>query len=184
MDKYGPICKELISFLPTSTFSQRRMWAIRIIEENVPLTELSMLLSEDRKVATRFLWLLSDVGTEHPPTLLESLPSLLALCEQTGKMEYVRSFVSYWRIVGVPEQNEARALDYLFEWFMSPTINVTTKSRALFVLYDLTKKYPELRTELRASIESQLNHYSHDFKRRCEKIIVKLTESHPSEEKA
>ena len=74
----------------------------------------------------------------------------------------------------VGDQNEARAIDLLFSWLQSANTNVTTKSRALLVLFRLTKKYPELRNELKICIEEQMDRYTVDFAKRAKKILNEL----------
>ena len=54
--------KELESSLPASTGEKRKMWATTIIEKDIDIKDLSKLLKCEQKIATRFLWLLSEIG--------------------------------------------------------------------------------------------------------------------------
>ena len=74
--------KELESLLPTSTSEQRGRWVKIIVEKEVDIKYLSKLLGCEHKIATRFLWLLSEIGIYNPTKLLNALPFLLDLCEQ------------------------------------------------------------------------------------------------------
>ncbi|MCC6413382.1 MAG: hypothetical protein IT270_17100 [Saprospiraceae bacterium] len=165
--------KELELLLPTSSAEQRRQWSATIIENNIDVKELAQLLKGDPKIATRFFWLLSELGTIHPNRLLVELPFLLEFCEQLNPV-YKTSFASFWHIAGVPEANEGQAIDLLFQWLISADTNVTIKSRSIWVLVKLTKKYPELKDELVLCLNDQLDKYTKDFKKRVGKILREI----------
>ena len=169
---------ELISVLkvdlPTSTGEQRKKWAKEILLNKVSIMSLSQLVQEDKKVATRFLWLLSDIGEIEPDRLLIELPDLLNLCFQKNKNSFITSFATFWNISGVPKVNEAQAIDLLFTWVLSKETNVTTKSRSINVLLQLTKKYPELKNELKNALENQVNQYSINYRNKLLKVLNKL----------
>ncbi len=165
---------ELQLSLPSSTLEQRKIWITTILENNISLAELADLLKCDKKIATRFLWLLSELGMTYPDKLFTELPFLLRFCENANPV-YLQSFANYWRFAGVPEENEAEVIEILFHWILSPEINVTIKSRAIFVLFELTKKYPELKSEMRLCLEDQKDNYSKDFQKRVEKVLIELS---------
>lgn len=165
---------ELKSSLPKSTAREKHIWAAIIIERGFEIKTLSALLLCEKEVALPFSWLLSDIGILSPDTLLKDLPYLFELSDKVRHFNFKLSFASYWRLCGVPPENEAEAIDLLFEWLRSPGVNVTTKSRASFVLLNLTKKYPELKDELKISLQEQMEHQTKDFRKRAEKIIAEL----------
>ncbi|MES2616978.1 MAG: hypothetical protein V4613_03815 [Bacteroidota bacterium] len=167
--------QELQTALPTSTFEQRKIWLANIIENNIQIKDLAQLLLCEHKIATRFQWMLSELGLLYPKKLLSELPYLLEFSKQINPA-YKTSFASFWRIAGVPTENEAVAIDLLFQWLISPTTNVTTKSRSLWVLEKLTDKYPELKNELKLCLIDQMDKYSPDFKKRVNKVLEKLNQ--------
>lgn len=165
--------KQLESSLSTSTGHQRKKWATKIIEKDIEIKNLSGLLNCDQKIATRFLWMLSDVGILEPKKLLRELPILLNLCEDLNP-NYKTSFASFWLYTGVPTENEGIAINLLFSWILSTDTNITIKSRSLLVLFELTKKYPELKSELILCIKDQMGKYTKDFEKRTNKILLQL----------
>lgn len=168
--------KELESSLPASTEEDRKIWATRIVEQDLDLSDFFSLLKCDYKIASRFLWLLGRIGMEHPEKLLTALPSLLKFSDQIAP-KYKTSFANYWLLSGVPQENEGQAIDLLFKWLLAPDTNVTIKSRSASVLLRLIKKYPELRNELKLCLEDQMDKYSKEFKRKSTKIIAELDET-------
>lgn len=166
---------ELKSSLPKSSYEQRKKWATFIIEENIDLKELSELIKCEKEIATKFMWLLSDIAILSPNKLLTELPYLLSVCN-TFKQDHKIYFASFWLYVGVPPENEGEAIDLLFQFIVSPKTNVTVKSRSALVLFNLTKKYPELKNELRYSLKEQLYKHSNDFDKRVAKILKLIDE--------
>ena len=164
---------ELESSLATSTEAQRQMWAATIIEKDIDLKDLSNLLKCERKTASRFLWMLSGIGLLNPNKLFAALPFLLGFCNEVNP-DYKTSFANFWLIAGVPSENEGTAIDLLFQWLLSADTNVTTKSRSILVLYNLTKKYPELNHELKLCLEDQVDKYTNAFKKRTAKILAQM----------
>jgi hypothetical protein len=165
--------EELLGSLPSSDGVKRKLWAERIVYESIDLKLLYGLLREDKKVATRFLWLLSDIGLLAPGYLLLQLPDLFAYCQHNHK-DYLSSFASYWLYVGVPEQQEAQAIDVLFQCLYSGQSNTTLKSRSMWVLAKLSQKHPELKNELRFCLEDQKDKYTADFAKRVDKILLQI----------
>jgi hypothetical protein len=163
----------LESNLPASTGKQRIIWAQFILEEKINLRPLYCLLGGDAKIAARFLWLLSDLAIADPSYMLKELPSLWLHCKDF-KTELKQSFASLWRLAGVPEENEVAAIELLFHLLSDPGVNSTMKSRSMLVLFELTKKYPDLKNEFRLSLNSLADQYSRDFKKRVQNIILKL----------
>lgn len=119
------------------------------------------------------MWFLTEIGMLDPDKLFESLPFLLKLCDQLDPV-YKQSFASYWLIAGIPKVQETQAIDLCFEWLISADTNVTIKSRAIWVLLKLTKKYPELKNELKLCIKDQMDKYSKEFEKRAIKILKEL----------
>lgn len=170
---YRDFYRELEASLPKSTEMQRQAWATIIINHDIDLKELSHLLFGEKKVATRFLWMLSGIGIIKPAKLVGVLPFLLEL---SGELDpaYRTAFANYWLIAGVPPENEAQAIDLSFQWLMDAGVTVTIKSRALFVLFNLTEKYPEIKNELVLCLEDQMDKHSKDFRKRALKVLNEL----------
>ena len=165
--------KELESILPASNGDERKFWVTSIIEKDIDIKDLSGLLIGEYKVASRFLWLLSEIGISNPDKLFAALPFLLDFTDDLNPV-YKTSFANFWLIAGIPPENEGKAIDLSFQWLLSNETNVTIKSRSVLVLFKLTKKYPELKDELRLCLIDQMDRYSNKFKKRAVKILREL----------
>ena len=163
--------------LPESTSSQRQEWAKQILEKHIDLPALiDYFLTRQEAVLSRFLWLLSDLGTLAPDTLLAVLPQLLNNFESINILNINSTFANYWLIAGVPEENEAEVINILFDWINSPQSNITAKSRAILVIQKrLIKKYPELKPEFKLHLENQLNRHTSAYQLKIRKVIKDIS---------
>lgn len=168
---------ELELSLATSTGDDRKKWAEIIIREDLDPSELTGLLEMRSRTAMRFLWLLSEVGILSPEKLFRHLSDLFEVCVRID-VRYTTSFASFWMYAGVPEKMEGKAIDLLFELFLSNETTVTIKSRALIVLARLAQKHPQLKHELCSCIEQQMDQYSKDFQKRSAGILRELSYLH------
>ncbi len=166
--------EELSTSLAGSTESQRRAWASIIIREQIELKHLSGLVEADRKTTLRFFWLISGIGMEDPVKLAAELPYLFTWFDRISS-ELQTSFANWWLMAGVPAENEARALDILFHWLVSPEINVTIKTRSMKVLFKLSHRYPELKNELRICLKDQKEKHSGPIQSSMSKLLNQLT---------
>ena len=165
---------KLKQHLPKSNDADRKAWAQEIVHDQVVLEELIPLIHDKKSIASRFMWLLSDVGELQPQKLLEILPHILELSKQNIDLNFPHSLSRYWFIAGVPEQNEVEAIELLFHWLNSPKSNVMLKSTSMMVLDGLVKKHPDLKNEFKSILENQLDRNTDSFKKRALKIYRAL----------
>lgn len=163
----------LSSQLGESTSIGRKEWVDEIVRCNYMLSDLVELLSSDNKTTNRFLWMISEIGLAHPEFLYQQLPALLKAFEPY-EFIYRQAFASYWLYVGVPEENEAEAIDFLLLIIKDRQVSATIKQRAAKVLGQLAKKYPELNSEIKATLLPLLEDGSSAFRKSIQNIIEKL----------
>lgn len=176
MDTSSQFRTKLKDSLPNSTGEQRKQWANEIVERNIFLHDLSDLLFDDKSLASRFLWLLSHVGMKSPQILLEFSPFILKHRESI-KYKTEASLANYWLIGGVPEDDEGEAIDLLFKWMQSPTVDVGAKYRSIGVLLALCYKYPELKNEFILCLQDQKDKHTKTFRRKVESALSALSSS-------
>ncbi len=153
--KATALYSELKATLKTSDGTDRKQWAIQVVEEGIALKTLLPLLQEDKTTAMRCSWLLSDIGEVSPEVLLEALPALFDQKGATNVPHFEQQMVKYWRITGVPLEQEGYVIDMIFTWLHDPQVSTHIKTVSLDVLEVLLKKYPELKNELQLWVEQQ-----------------------------
>lgn len=162
---------ELKISLPKSTALERKKWASIIIQEQFKIHSFIDLLKGQKKTALRFQWLLTEIGLLNSSFLYKELPFLLEQSDEINQIDFKVAFATYWSISGIPPQNEAKAIDLLFNWLICPITNITIKSRSLSALLKLTKKYPDLEYELKVCMEDQMDKNTNSFQLKLEKIL-------------
>ncbi len=171
MPTTNSIYQELQAQLPTSDGADRRRWAKQIIVQGADLKELCQLVFEEKKTATRFSWLLSDVGIEDAKQLFDVLPYLFAQRDKTDIPNFEQQFAKYWRICGIPEDDKGTAIDLMFQWLTDPHVSTHIKTVSLDVLRELIKEYPELKNELQLCLEQLPEDIPVSLKKAMKKIM-------------
>lgn len=164
--------------LPTSSSKDRKEWAITLTEHQFDVKDLVKLLYCEKKVATRFLWFLSELGELNPYKLTCILPYLLQNYPRYKTINPESSLAYYWLLVGVPIENEAQVIGLLFSWIESPLYNVTTKSRSIQIMVRMIKKYPDLKHELNLHLEYLIDKHTPDFTKKVKKTLEILNSKH------
>ncbi|MGB0869574.1 MAG: hypothetical protein ACPGSD_08245 [Flavobacteriales bacterium] len=149
--------------LPTSTALQRQDWAKAIVLEQFDLFSLKNLFLDDYKVSTRLSWLLTDIGIADPNYLKKFLVEFYKLKPQITFYNFDLNFIKYWHVCGIPDQQEALAMNICFDLLKSNKVNISGKRYAILGLIELYKKYPEIKTELLCCLENELQHPSKAF---------------------
>lgn len=166
------LLNRLIKELPNSHAAIRKEFAQLICQQNIDLTELLPLATEDPKVSSRFFWLLSDVAEIAPEKLEAFLPQLFAIRHKTTYQNVHHSFARYWNLYALPEQMEAEAMELLFAWFSDSGSSVSLKVHAMYALQKLAAKHPDIQPELVAAIGEQLGKSTAAFDRAARKVLT------------
>jgi hypothetical protein len=122
-------------------------------------------------------WPMSDIAKKHPHLLLKFYPILIDLLNQKDKPDAInRNILRAFQFVEIPEKHEGNVLDISFRLLNDPSEPVAVKAFSMTVIYNLTKKYPEIKPELRASIEVLLPDGSAGIKSRGNKVLKAIQE--------
>jgi hypothetical protein len=166
---------EIEKGMAQSSVQQRKKWIVQMIENQYSVVDFMQMMQKDKKTATRFSWMLSEVGMYQKEYLLEALPILFSKRDEIQLIPFEQSFMNYWLIAGLPTESETEAIELCFKFLNSAEVNVSIKSRALKLLERMIKKYPELKEELKTSIEIQIDRNRQEFKKTLKKALEKLT---------
>lgn len=161
----------LQSQLITSDATQRQVWASQIIADDIDLAELSSLLFEDKKLAMRYSWLLSDIGMVKPEKLFNHLTYLFERRHKTNVLNFEQQLVKYWRIASIPQEQKGTAIDLIFGLLIDPKVSTHIKTVSLDVLQTLIKEYPELQQELKLCIEQQPEEMPVSLKKAVKRVM-------------
>lgn len=161
----------LLEVLPTSSSKDRKEWAYALNEHQFDVQYLVKLVFCEKKLATRFMWFLSELGEIDPQKLTSILPYLLQIYPSYKTINPESSLAYYWLLCGVPIENEAQVIGLLFSWIESPLHNVTTKSRSIQIMIRIVKKYPDLKHELNLHLENLIDKHTPSFTKKVKKTL-------------
>jgi len=163
-----------IAFKEDDSDANLRKWAKHISENNVDLNDVLELLHSDRYTTMRFLWLMGGIVEIDPKRVYPLLSYLFSVRDTMTVPNYERSLAKFFWLAGVPPEMEAEVIDELFRWLINGRTITMTKSYAASALQNLTRKYPDLKKELKLVLEDQLDKNGVSFRKRAAKILLEL----------
>lgn len=151
-----------------------RRWGRYVIDNNIALESLLPILGHEKRVATGFIWMVGGICELAPTVVLPCVSRFYAMRHEVPIVNYDRSLAKMFWLAGVPAEIEGEVIDQLFKWLLGSNITVTTKNYSMFALYKLCGQYPELKNELKITLEDQLDKNTADFKKRGMKMLEEL----------
>ena len=134
-----------------------------------------LFLKDEYRVVQRAAWPLSYAVMAHPEFIKKHFSKLLKNLDKPGIHNSVkRNTVRLLQDIQIPEKFQGQVMDICFGYISSPTEFVAVKAFALTVLENLSKKYPEIRSELKTIIEDRWDYESAAFRARGKKILKGL----------
>lgn len=134
-----------------------------------------LFLKDEYRVVQRAAWPLSYAVIAHPEFIKKHFSKLL---ENLGKPRIhnsvKRNTVRLMQDIQIPEKFHGQVMNICFGYISSPTEFAAVKAFALTVLENLSKKYPEIRSELKTIIEDRWDYESAAFRVRGKKILMSL----------
>jgi hypothetical protein len=124
------------------------------------------------RITQRAAWPMSEIAKKHPNLLFKYYSLLIDLLHQPNKHDAInRNILRAFQFVQIPENHEGKVLDISFQLLNSPDEPIAVKAFSMTVIYNLSKKYPDIIPELRASIDSLMPNASAGIKSRGKKIL-------------
>jgi hypothetical protein len=131
-----------------------------------------LFLNDEYRVVQRAAWPVS-YSVELYPQLIKKHFSKLINNLQKPKLHVAvkRNSIRLLQYVEIPEKFIGRVMDLCFSYVSSPDETVAVKAFSLTVLQNLSKKYPEIKNELKLIIEERWDYETAAFRSRAKKII-------------
>lgn len=86
----------------------------------------------------------------------------------------IRNSVRVLQDIELPEQFHGEVMNVCFQFLEQPATPVAIKAFSLTTLFNLSKKYPEIKPELKLIIEERWEHETAAFHSRGRKILASL----------
>ena len=127
-------------------------------------------------------WCLNQRASWPIPLIVERLPELIfpyverliKNLENPSHNAVVRNTVKLFQDIEIPEKFQGQVVNLCMALLADPKEPVANRVFSMTVIYNISKKWPELQNELRILIESQMESESPGFKSRGGKIIKEI----------
>jgi hypothetical protein len=134
-----------------------------------------LFLKDEYRVVQRAAWPLSYAVMDHPEFIKKHFSKLLKNLDKPGIHNSVkRNTVRLMQDIQIPEKFHGQVMNICFDFISSPDEAVAVKAFALTILENLSKKYPEIRSELKTIIEDRWDYETAAFRARGKKILKGL----------
>lgn len=120
-------------------------------------------------------WIFEEICVQDITVRNQYLPLIAELYPKLTNQSLKRMLGKILTISEIPEANESNILDAAFRWLHDPDEPPAVRVHAMQIAFNLTKKYPELKNELKATLEHLYDTGSKGFKNRSAKLLSKLS---------
>ncbi len=132
---------------------------------------ISYCFGNDQLLAQRASWSVSYCVEKHPEFAKKHLRKILKQLTLPGHNAIRRNFTKALYYINIPKSLEAETISVCFDLLNKRGEFVAVKVFSMSVLGKLYKKYPEIKEELKASIESQFPYETAGFRSRGKKVL-------------
>ena len=136
---------------------------------------MTIFFNGEYRVAQRAAWPMSYCLRTHPELVRPHLNKMIALLEKDDVHPAItRNIVRALQDIEIPKRFHGRLMTVCFERISDPLTPVAIKAFSLTVLENLSKHYPDIREELRYTINDRMEHETAAFQSRAKKILKKI----------
>jgi hypothetical protein len=147
------------------------------VENNTILAELwDYAIADEEPLNWRSAWVIKGIWEQNPalvsPLINEMIRALPGLNKAGVKREFLRMIQEY----PIPEDEDLLGilLDCCFAWLAAPAEPIAIKIHTMTILFEISKKIPEIKPELITTIEVAMQEGSAGIRNRGSKTISNL----------
>jgi len=161
----------IIEYIAVSSGADREIIAKKIIDEEIKIPEFLDILFLDPPICTRFSWLLGDLSSRTEIYIVDIITFCLNNLDKIKVPDIDRVIAKQAMLNSnaLEEETEGLLLEHLFESIASSYSSVSTQRYSFLSLKIISKKYPDLLTELKLILLEKKEYYSESFK----KLVIK-----------
>jgi hypothetical protein len=133
---------------------------------------MDLFLKGEYRVTQRAAWPMSYCVGNHPELINPYFKQILPLLKKPGVHDAViRNIVRILQFVTVPKRYHGQLMAACFDFIASNDVPVAIKAFSLTILENLSKEYPDIKSELKLIIEERWPHETAAFRSRAKKIL-------------
>ena len=161
------------ALLQDASDANLRQWGAHIVQQNIALTDLIALIHAEKKVATRFSWMLGGIVERDAARVRPVIVYLFTQRKEILIHNFERSLAKMFALAGIPSAIEGEAVEALFQWLMDPTVLLSTRLFAMAALDRYCVQQPELRHELQLVLERIVQEHGGSLEKKAQAILGK-----------
>lgn len=117
----------------------------------------SCFVDDDHRLAQYASWPLSVCVEQYPQLIAPHFADLLNRLEDPKQHAAIRrNGIRLLQFIAIPEVYQGRVMNICFRFLEDPASAIAVKAFSIEVLYQLSKIYPEIRSEVRQLLQLQL----------------------------
>jgi len=133
---------------------------------------IECFLDNDYRLAQRAAWCVSWAARKNPSMIQPYVKVLVEQLERTDvHPAVIRNSVRILEAIEIPEEFHGIVMNACFNLIENVSTPVAIKAFSLTTLFNLSKKYPEIKPELKLIIEEKKEHETVAFRARANKIL-------------
>lgn len=135
---------------------------------------IALFLGNEYRVTQRAAWVVAHCIEAHPWLVKKHLKSMIENLQNTVHDAVKRNTIRILQFVEIPEDLLGITAEICFSFLNSAKSPIAIKAHAMSVLFEIVKKYPDLKEELKVSIEEQMPFGSAGIVSRGKRILTAL----------
>ena len=168
--------EQLKEILLNNLSKETKKWAANICVKQPPILEQVWLWlkTADDPLKWRACWIFEEVCIQHNHIKYQYLEKVAKLYTKTSHESLQRMLGKILTSTNVPDDYESIILNTAFERFQDPQKAIAVRVHAMQIAFNLVKKYPDLKNELKSTIQHYYDTGSRGFKSRAGKLLAQL----------
>ena len=133
---------------------------------------MKLFFEGEYRVTQRAAWPMSYCVRKHPELITPYFKKLIEKLGKPGEHDaVVRNIVRLLQDVHIPEKFHGQVMTICFNFIQSNETAVAIKAFSLTILKNLSKQYPEIRSEIKTIIEERWEYETAAFRARAREFL-------------
>jgi hypothetical protein len=153
--------------------SQRDKIVSYIGKDKAKFAELIRIFTgSDYRLTQRAAWPLSYCVRKYPELIQPYFSDMIGMLQKSGTDNAVtRNIIRLLQDVDIPEKYHGEIMNICFDFIQSNDAPAAIKAFSLTVLHNLSRHYPDIKSELKLIIEERWDYETAAFKSRARKVL-------------
>lgn len=137
---------------------------------------MQCFLSNEYRLAQRAAWSVSWVAKQKPELVYPYIKDFVAQLNRTDVHDaIIRNSVRVLEEIEIPKKYHGEVMNSCFHFIENPATPAAIKAFSLTTLFNLSKFYPEIKSELKLIIEDRWHSEKAAFRSRGKKILKEFS---------